>query len=106
MPSQVPISIPLFLIHLFIWQKYFHCPLYVPAQANHSLQDRTVERIPLYCALDSRKNTRLLPHSHCCNKVYIASKLQSPRGGCLIQQSQHKEVDPVKEPGAEQPVSK
>lgn len=65
--SFIPHSfIDLFCKHIFIVQFLFQYQL-------NTLQGRTGERSHLYCAFVGIRSTRLLPHSHCCNKVYIAS---------------------------------
>lgn len=55
--------------------------LTVPSMSQHQLKACSPgeergpgERTPLCCALLGGTNTRLLPHSHCYNKVYIISK--------------------------------
>lgn len=81
MPSQVPTSIHLFLIHSFIWQKYFYCSLHVPAPAKHTLQARTGERTPLHYALVYSKNTRLLPQSIYSLKITVTTPYTYTHGG-------------------------
>lgn len=72
MPSQVPTS-----THLFLNQQsvYLFC-IFMFQHQLHIVSRAEQGKGPLHCALLSRKNTRLLPHSHCHNKVYAASKLQ------------------------------
>ena len=110
MPSQVTTSVHLFFIHSFVYLFCKHIFI-VPIYQLNTFSRAGLGKGPLCTVLLLAE--RISSISGCYHILTVVAKYiysnHTPhtytyRGG--RQQSQHMEVGPVKEPGAEQPISK